>query len=534
MKHLLIFYFLCLSIFFFPNNTAAQDVTYFGVWQKGSGSNLIQKFDKWSDFIAEHSKKRSKGLRLVDFEHFRKSGKNQYVGVWRNGSGKNPVVKFNKWSDFIADGNKKAQKGLRLTDFEHFRASKKNHYVGVWKSGSGSNVIVKFNKWSDFIADGNKKAQKGLRLVDFEYFRTQKNKHYVGVWKNGSGSNIIAKFNSWSKFMADAAQKGKKGLRLADFEYFRLNDKDHFVGVWRSSNKKSEIVKVGKWSTFLADGNKKANKQGLRLVDFEGVMRNATPSNNNGGSNEPSGRYSCDDLPKKPRYINLDRNGSKIIIDFTNIVDGKPRITLPYPIKQYPSFPTCNGEIIFPDNFCGLRITGNVNFQWQDKFGKVIGNVKHNQHPVYNSLPENQDLRDVLGSGYSPSSYVEFSGPIGYCSSSKEGWKFPTPLTKSGKLSPNQSQVKLIIETYGDAKIEFTNEKISYNKPITIDKLFDKHEKRLKSMFKNLKYLDKLVSKGSKDIDKKKKKEISELKAYLRRVCSSMPKACPFKSELFE
>ena len=502
-------FLLFLPLALFCDGFLFSQTNYVGVWSSGSGNNLIVKFDKWSEFIADGNQKAQRGLRLADFEYFKTGNTNNYVGVWSSGSGTNLIVKFDNWSEFIADGNQKAQQGLRLTDFEYFKTGNTNNYVGVWSSGSGANLIVKFDNWSKFIADGNQKAQQGLRLTNFEYFKTGSTNNYVGVWSSGSGTNLIVKFGKWSDFIADGNQKAQQGLRLADFEYFKTGNTDNYVGVWRNGSGSNLIVKFDRWSEFIEDGKKKVNK-GLRLIDFD-VIPPADVSSHVFPkrpipTNPPPTSLSCDDLPETPDYIGFNGNGLDIIVDFSYLISGNPKITIPS--GNLPLLPICeDGRIIYPDNFCGIRVSFVERFFWIDRSGKILGDILHDFHPVYNSIPEGQSLFKLgMPDG------IEFTGPIGACGKDYEPWHFPT-MTKTDFQSFDNDQVMLVIEINPTSNIEFLNYNVSPEKLDPFEIFKDETLKDLADWAKSF-------------------PELFDIRAYIQENCEINPLKCPIgKSE---
>ena len=205
-----------------------------------------------------------------------------------------------------------------------------------------------------------------------------------------------------------------------------------------------------------------AHEQNLRLIDFEPIIINDKVQSKlppRGGST-PTSPPSCEGLPEIPNYVEIE-NSSVLEVDFDNTVEGHPKIIIPSDLLDF--LPTCDGEIIFPDNFCGIRIKGAIRFQWVNNSGEILGDNVHNYHPVYNSIPvdetlENIDRRDRTTYYFDG---IEFTGPIGACDSNSGidgGWNFPSPLTKTGTISPSDSRVKLQIEiTLGYTEIEFLN-----------------------------------------------------------------------------
>src|SRR3954452_3482722 len=70
---------------------SAAEHRYMGVWQKGTGSNLITGPLSYSAFLDKGEELTKQGLRLIDIESFATTNGRRYVGVWREGKGSNLV-----------------------------------------------------------------------------------------------------------------------------------------------------------------------------------------------------------------------------------------------------------------------------------------------------------------------------------------------------------------------------------------------------------------------------------------------------------
>ena len=501
MKTKLIINGLCLL---FTIGLTAQR-KYVGVWEGGSGSNLITKPMDWNAFLDKGEEMRKKGLRLDDLEIFKKGSQERYVGSWRNGTGKNKITKGLPWKDFLKKGENLTKKGYRLWDFETHRKSGKRLYTGNWRSGTGSNIITKGLKWSDFLKKGEDLTEKGFRLADFEVYKSNGANIYVGNWKSGSGSNIITKGLRWKDFLEKGEELTAKGLRLYDVEIIKTGNVKKYVGAWRSGSGSNIITKGLKWSAFL-DKGEALTAQGLRLTDFEMFM---TPQPQNPNPNPvPDPDPANPDFPTTPDYVKLldgtiGTDKYRIVVDFTNIIDDKPQITIPTQFLK--TLPQYEGEVIFPNNFCGMRVVKSCRFVWLDTHGNVF-----TDHP-YNSVPEQSSIRDFFQQG--ETFYlggIDFTGPVGKCENSKENWMFPFPFTQTETVMPEP--LKLIIELDDTSEIQFLNFNIKPGKPLDAKKLFKE-----KDFNKIMKFYKKTFYDG--------------FKQWVDVFCEENPTECPLKEK---
>jgi|GEM_PF-1504211 len=502
----------------------ARQANYVGIWRSGTGSNVPSRFNTWQDFVDDGIiKTHEQGLRLIDFEFYIEDDKKFFVGIWRGGTGTNLISRFTTYQAFIADGEVKThQQGLRLIDFEHYNDNGQDFYVGVWRNGTGNNIITNFSTWDAFVADGNDRAHnQGLRLIDFEYYKANGQEHYAGVWQSGTGSNVPSRFNTWDDFVADGNIKAQQqGLRLIDFEFFNRNGTENYLGIWRSGTGSNVPSRFETWEEFIADGNIKAQQQGLRLIDFEFfytrkpvVIPPIDPPTE--PTDPPLREVDCNELPKLPSYIELgSANSFDLEVDFTHIIDGKPRITLP--VSFLPTLPICEGEYVFPENFCGFRILRADRFLWQTAQGEILG---EDFHPVYNYIDEDDSLQDLEDEDYFNIG-IEFTGPIGACANSNDAWEFPLPLTKTGGLSPDPSDppVRLVIELHPAlGEIQFLNYSLNIGGHLDRGKLFEEAEKKYIENVARTQATSNLLSGQS----------LEQFMEFVQEMCEENPIECP-------
>ncbi len=207
------------------------------------------------------------------------------------------------------------------------------------------------------------------------------------------------------------------------------------------------------------------NAMGKDQFDFMMDKKDAVVDSGNGGDTPDPKNF-----PELPPYIDLSYGtlGSqnyRIVIDFTTIIDDKPKITIP--VQFLPALPYYEDEVIFPNNFCGMRIRKADRFIWLDQGGQVV-----NTFP-YNYVPENGPDDSILGLFGNEFYFggIEFTGPIGSCDEANENWSFPYPFTQTNPVM--NAPLKLVIELLQDSEIEFLNYNIHPQEPLDADELFE-------------------------------------------------------------
>ncbi|EZH71864.1 hypothetical protein ATO12_05650 [Aquimarina atlantica] len=218
------------------------------------------------------------------------------------------------------------------------------------------------------------------------------------------------------------------------------------------------------WNTSTKTSFRLRVKNAMGKDQFDFMMDQPDPVvTPPGGGNPPT----PEDFPQLPAHIELSHGtlggqNYRIVVDFTTIIDKKPRITIP---EQFlPVLPEYDGEVIFPNNFCGMRILKADRFIWETGDGQLV-----NQDP-YNYVPEDSSIEKLFGFSIYNSG-IEFSGPIGACHNSNENWAFPFPFTDTGNMT-NQP-LRLTIELLSDSEIEFLNHTLPGNEPLDAHELFE-------------------------------------------------------------
>jgi hypothetical protein len=516
----LVTFFLALSSLY---AFAAQERLYFTVWQKDTEASHITPPLLWPDFVKRGETLTKRGLRLYDVATFKSPHGRRYVGVWMRDSGSNLVVKPLNRADFKQRRARMKSKGLRLVDFEVFQVpNSKPMFLGVWANGTGAEVVNGPLPFAKFVTAGNTLINRGLRLDDVEVIGSGPHRLYFGLWHPGHGSNLIEGPLRSINFGKKVKELTAKGFRLEDVEVLREGRSTFYVSVWKdgpADNRLRNLLTFPELRAFNSD----MVKDGFRLTDLETFIagvpdKTGTPPP--GGGSHPGGG---DSSFKVPDHIGFD-NALRLTVDFSTAIHDPPRITMPNPnnfkfASLYPDLPTDHeGNVIFPDNFCGIRIIRPDRFVF-NKNGAEFDSFPFNNIPECCSLrpvspsmnncstdPQNCTVIPKSCSGNPDDSCsvkkvfgetiyregIQFSGPIGQCQSSNTGWQFFSPFTRTNPEAPAEQQVTLIIELEPDSKIEFFNAKLLNSAEALAsfelfteetEKKFMEAEKRLKEMF---------------------------------------------------
>src|SRR5262249_48538898 len=139
----------------------------------------------------------------------------------------------------------------------------------------------------------------------------------------------------------------------------------------------------------LVSYNNDMVKDGLRLTDIETFIAGVPdkPKPPPGGGSNPDDGGSSFNGPDHATY----GNALRLIVDFGLSTDDPPRITMPDPnsaqnASMYPNLPRDHeGNVIFPDNFCGIRIIKPDRFVF-NKNGSEIDSFPFNNIPECCSL----------------------------------------------------------------------------------------------------------------------------------------------------
>jgi hypothetical protein len=425
----------------------AAEHRYMGVWQKDTGSNLITGPLSYSAFLDKGEEVTKQGLRLVDIETFATTNGRRYVGVWRDGKGSNLVFSPLAPGEFRSKRQEMIDKGMRLADFEVFVDDKgRRMFLGVWRSGTGTERVVEGMRLDVFVKQGNELIKQGLRLVDVETLSSGKDLLYFGLWQSGTGSNLIVGPLRALDFTSKRKEFTAKGLRMIDLEVVQQDGAQMYVSLWKDGPGANYINAPLDFPAFVARGESLV-KQGYRLTNLETIEVAAGAPPKPGGDQPPAPGAPVTFAPL-PSYVRLS-NDARLVVDFSTAIDDPPRITIP--VQFLPLLPTdATGEIIFPDNFCGIRVRKASRFVFL-KNGKQF-----DQFP-FNNVPENSSVVKMFGDDFYLGG-IDFTGPIGACASTSENWRFFFPFTQSNEAGgPPEAQVTLVIEMEQGSEIEFLN-----------------------------------------------------------------------------
>jgi hypothetical protein len=413
---------------------------FIGVWRPGRGETRVTGPLSWSAFLDRGKSLTSQGFVLVGVSTAVDDGQRRYVGTFRTGSVANQITSPRSWSKFLEVGETQTSHGLQLVDVEVFMDTGVPQYVGVWNASAVPSQVSSPRAWKSFLELGAKERDKGFRLVDMASFDDGGGRKYVGVWHGGTGGTVTAP-QSRSALNAEGQELIADGLRMVDLETFLDGGKRQYAGVWINGTGGNLVSPKLAWSDFVQDGKAKV-ADGWRLVDLEAIVVDSTGPGGSGGGSTPHADPS--QLPKVPSYVHLKSHSLTAIIDFDNTLDNEPQIDLP--TEALPPLPVYDDEVVFPNNFCGLRFIGVDRFFWLDENGDIVTDEP------YISLKEGQTLWDTLSHTYYLAG-IDVTGPIGKCSDSNLGWFFPFPFTQEG--SSPLPHLKLVVELGATGRIEF-------------------------------------------------------------------------------
>lgn len=313
-----------------------------------------------------------------------------------------------------------------------------------------------------------------------------------GYWKGGQIDHYMAQYGNTIVWFAESEIVGSRQPEHARV-FFGQRNGSQIRGAWANVPKgKDKRPNAFALNLTVTGNNRLVSSNGAEWNRIDGTSKPPSP---------PRPAPTCVDLPDIPRYVELDDN-FRLIVDFANFVDGVPRITIP--TDNLPLLPVCDDEKVFPNNFCGIRVIGASGFSWIDDSNQILGTIGSDFHPVYNSIPES--LSDFEG-GTHFFNGIEFSGPVGACESSHKGWSFPGPLTKTGTFDPTNANVRLVIETLGDSRIEFINYNIHHEE-------LDPHELFEEEDYEVLAYLAETL-------------KLLGIRDFIQEACEERPTKCP-------
>lgn len=228
----------------FETYTTGNRRYFVGVFEKGKGSNIIERTKSLASFKNLEKKKRQEGLALVDFERYAVGNTHYYVGVWRTRVGREaPVWIDHKWKGFQTNQANFTKKRFTLIDFEYFRSNGKDYYVHIYRGNKApqprtrtqtrsgrvhprsqkpKSRIVRYKTYQAFVKEFAELFKKGLRLSEFEPYQVGGSRYYLAVYEPGTGGNILNASKNRSEFYGQRSQYGQMGLKLIDIEVIPL------------------------------------------------------------------------------------------------------------------------------------------------------------------------------------------------------------------------------------------------------------------------------------------------------------------------
>lgn len=256
-------------------------------------------------------------------------------------------------------------------------------------------------------------------------------------------ANLFTTPRHRAAFRALVNQMRADGLELVDVERIGPSGNPRFVGVFSPGNGEGIISTPRNLHDFMAFGLTQT-QNGLRTRDMEMVVVEQAEDDSSFPSDMPGATDAG--LPDLPRWIELtDRR--ELVIDWGLMVEtgvGEvPRMTIwREALPDYLPRKNDEQDIIFPDTFCGMNITQVESINWQ--VGEEIIDI----HP-FNYVPD----VDAINLNFQLDG-IEFSGPIGGCEGSNQGWDFPFPITQTGPFEPLEN-MKLVLGLDPGAEIRF-------------------------------------------------------------------------------
>ena len=431
---------------------SADELRYEAVWHSGSGTNIVTGPEPRADFIATGEDQTGRGRRLIDVETAKVDGEQVYTGLWVGGTGANlfdgPIGPI----DLREAMTERRAQGLRVVDFEISREPNGGRrYLAVWRPGTGEEILTGPMQQDAFLARGQTLVEdQGLRLIDVEVERQDGVLLYSGLFRTGDGGNMITTPLRRRVFVDRREEFREQGLELVDVERVRVGASDRFVGVWASGDGEGQLTRPRPFDDFVALGAQQT-ADGFRTNDIELQVVATAPPPDPDPDDPPSGGPSVADLPDLPRWIDVS-GGDDLVLDFGVTIDGQPRLTLPTstnvgPLDYLPDYLPRDedGNLVIPDNFCGINVRRASSFQWQ-KDGETVTDFPYNRVDDVAALPGEHDF---LGG-------IDFTGPIGACAEANEPWQFFQPLTQHGGDSPVPG-MRLVIEMGPGSELEFLN-----------------------------------------------------------------------------
>lgn len=482
----------------------ADTVEYEAVWHDGDPVALFTGPQTLQAFFASGQELAEAGQFLTDIETTMIDGARVFSGMWRDQGGQFNQVEGPMGA--VAFGNvwrERRAAGQRLEDFETWRsATGARRYIGVWRNGAGEERLSGPLAQEAFEARGTNFAENGLSLVDMEVYVLNGTVLYEGVFRTDLDGrmNRLSPPLSRADFTAFRDAEVASGRHLIDMETYNLDGDVLYVGVFEPGEGTSVVSALRPFPAFFVFAQDQMNA-GRGPADFE-LRRLADDggSPDGGGGGGPT----TADLPPLPSWLRLTSNGNpNVIMDFIGpFPDPGFRLTIHRALL--PAFLPTNaeGEIVMPDNFCGLRVHGPDRTFWETPEGTVATDLPY------------LDVDD-----YESTDFVQFHGAIGGCSGSNEAWQFLNPLTADSTGGPPPAR-RLVIELADE--VEFLNFTLPGAEPLSPDELFSD------DVFAQLVEIVELWNSVQEDNG-----YCDGVQGYMVEVCDANPGICPVPDPTF-
>lgn len=373
---------VCFSLF--ATFATADELRYEAFWVEGEATSLHTAPLSLEAFLSSGQDLAENGFILVDAETGVRNGQRLFAGLWARGSGATIFEGPFGPIPLREAMDRRESEGLRLVDFEIFRRDNGGRlYMGVFRPGSGEQHITRPMEENVFLAAGESLTNRGLRLRDFEVEEIDGRLLYTGLFRAGAGLNVFTTPVSLGQFRASLPDRLAQGLELIDMEC--VGDSQQVIGVFRSGDSLAEITSPRSFGEHFMLAGQQFN-DGQRTRDFEFLPVDTPEVDDNGGSVDPDNPPA---LPENPSHVSFT-DSLTLRLQFTQI-DDEP-FTLELPLDALPEWlpQTEDGTPILPDDHCGLLLIEADSIFWQ-----IPGDAQFTED-IFNAVPSVPALGDDL------------------------------------------------------------------------------------------------------------------------------------------
>ena len=300
-----------------------------------------------------------------------------------------------------------------------------------------------------FGARGRSLAEDGLSLVDVEVELFNGNLLYHGLFRTevGAKTNRISEPKPIEAFRLERDAQQANGRFLADMETVEINGVMNYIGIWRAGDRGRPAISALRDPEAFRDFAMNQASIGRFPTDLEPRV---LPTED---ISQPLPSVTTADLPGPPDWVSLEGpfGNRRVVVEFKSTLP-EPGVQLTVHTDLLPILPrNADGNVVFPDNICGLRVFNPSSTVWEESDGTPIVDGLHLSHSSFSGLP----LETEALSG------IDFTGPMGACSASNDNWRFNWPLTSNGTGGPPNR--RLIIEN--PSAVEFLNHNVPIDNP---------------------------------------------------------------------